>query len=976
MRPIDLAARIAAELRLAPGGVAAALELFADGNTVPFVARYRKERTGGLDEVQLRAIDERSQYLIELEERRAAVLASVRDQGKLSEALEASLRAAASKSELEDLYAPYRARRRTRAQAAREKGLEPLALLILGQGSDGEPLVAAGGHVNLELQVASAEEALAGAKDIVAETVADTAAVRAFVRGILADEGELVTEVVQGKNQEPTKFEQYYAFRERVKHIPSHRFLAIRRGEAEGVIRAQIVVAADLVLAGIARLLKLDEASPWATLLREAIADGYRRLLAPSIENDLRAELKQRADQAAVEVFADNLRNLLLAAPLGGRAVLGIDPGVRTGCKCAAVGTTGKFEDTATLFISQGESQLARAKEDLLSLVRKHTPVAIAVGNGTGGREAEAFVRRTLKEAEIAGVLVVAVNEAGASVYSASDLAREEFPELDLTIRGAISIARRLQDPLAELVKVEPRSIGVGQYQHDVHQSLLAKKLGDVVESCVNHVGVELNTASAELLQHVAGIGPSVASKIVAYRDGHGGFSSRRQLLEVSGVGPKAFEQAAGFLRVRGGQHPLDASAVHPEAYAVVERMAADLGVEVSALVGNQEMVDRIDLSRYVGDGLGEPSLRDIAAELVKPGRDPRDEFAPPRFREDVTTVEDLKPGMVLEGVVTNVTAFGAFVDVGVHQDGLVHVSQLSSKFVKEPSEVVRVGQRLQVRVMEVDLARKRIGLSARLDRGEGGGARAGGRGQQGGEAGAARPGRGQGRGRGRPQGQGPAPEGAATRAGEPGEHASTASSDGGPGEQANHRRRPRGSGPRQAQGAASDRGGDVRGPERGGHGQGGQRGERAGRGQGGANGEGGGRGQGGQRGEGGARGQDGPRGQGGSRGEGVPRGQGGEGGPRGEGAPRGEGVPRGERGQGWDRGGRDDRDGGRSPRAGQDRGARPQFDDRGDRGPRRDQRGEFRDGPRASAPMPSGFGVSGFVNNPFAKLAGPRDKK
>jgi uncharacterized protein len=695
----DLVPALAKELNLPARGVAAVVALLDEGNTVPFIARYRKERTGGLDEVQIRAIEDKRAYLTELEERRAAILASVSDQGKLTPELEQKLRAATGKAELEDLYAPYRPRRKTRASVAREKGLQPLADRIAAQGPD---------------PVEGDEESLQGARDIVAEQVADTAEVRAFVRHEFAEHGRLVSTVVPGKDAEPTKFEQYYAFEEAVKTIPSHRFLAIRRGEAEGVLRAHVGVDTAKVEDGIVRLAKLDAASPWAEQLRLAVTDAYKRLLAPSVENDVRAELKQRSDAAAVDIFAGNLRNLMLAAPLGASSVIGVDPGLRTGCKCAAIDATGKFLGTITIYISQGEAQLAQAKEQFAAFVREHDPRAIAVGNGTGGREAEAFVKRTLADAGLQGPYVVQVNEAGASVYSASDLAREEFPELDLTIRGAISIARRLQDPLAELVKIEPKSIGVGQYQHDVHQPLLGKKLGDVVESCVNHVGVEINTASAQLLGYVAGIGKALAKKIVVHRDTAGAFGSRGQLMDVAGLGPKAYEQAAGFLRIHGAANPLDASAVHPERYPLVQQMAADLGVELPALIGNQELVDKIDLSKYVSDDVGEPTLRDIVAELKKPGRDPRAEFSPPKFRDDVTTMEDLKPGMVLEGVVTNVTAFGAFVDIGVHNDGLVHVSQLAAQFVKDPAEVVKVGQKLTVRVIEVDNQRKRIALSAR----------------------------------------------------------------------------------------------------------------------------------------------------------------------------------------------------------------------------------------------------------------------
>jgi uncharacterized protein len=689
--------------------VAAVVGLLDEGNTVPFIARYRKERTGGLDEVQIRSIEYRRSYLVELEQRRAAILDSVASSGKLTPELDARLRSATTKAELEDLYAPYRPRRKTRASIARERGLAPLAEKIIAQGGDGSPQTDAAAFVTDH--VATADEALAGARDIVAERIADSAETRALVRRELAENGELVSEVVPGKESEPTKFEQYYRHRESVKQIPSHRYLAIRRGEAEGVLRAHVASASDLE-SGILKIVNFNSESPWGPELQRAVRDALQRLILPSIENDIRSELKLRSDLAAVDVFAGNLRNLLLAAPLGSAAVVGVDPGLRTGCKCAAIDATGKFLGSITIHIVQ--SDLTQAKADFAAFIAQHAPRAIAVGNGTGGREAHAFVKRALAESGTLKPHIVQVNEAGASVYSASDLGREEFPELDLTIRGAISIARRLQDPLAELVKIEPKSIGVGQYQHDVHEVLLTKRLGDVVESCVNHVGVELNTASAQLLGYAAGIGPSVASHIVAHRDTHGGFRSRAQLLDVPGVGPKTFEQAAGFLRISGGDYPLDASAVHPERYPIVEKMAADLGVSLADLIANADLVDKIDLARYVAGDVGEPTLRDIATELKKPGRDPRAEFDPPKFRDDVTAMEDLSPGMVLEGIVTNVTAFGAFVDIGVHNDGLVHVSQLAEQFVKDPTEVVKVGDKLKVRVLEVDHKRKRIGLSAR----------------------------------------------------------------------------------------------------------------------------------------------------------------------------------------------------------------------------------------------------------------------
>ena len=693
--------------------------LLADKNTVPFIARYRKEATGGLDEVQIRAIEERRAYLTELEDRRAAIAASIEEQGKLTAELRARIDACSTKAELEDLYLPHKRQRRTRGMIARERGLEPLADRILAQPTSGNPAIEAAAFVDPEKDVADVDAALAGARDIVAEIAAENATVRAAARQMFTDQGELVSKAVPKNTKQPTKFEQYYDFREPVKTIPSHRFLAIVRGERDKVLRAHVEVDSARLTRDIERTMGLVASSPFAAQLAEAIRDGYKRLLAPSVENDVRAELKRRSDRDAVDVFADNLRNLLLAAPLGSKAVIGIDPGLRTGCKCVAVDQTGKFLDHLTIYLVGGN--LSAAASDFARFVKIYRPVTIAVGNGTGGRETELFVRKLLRDTGVLDLFVVQVNEAGASVYSASDVAREEFPDLDLTVRGAISIARRLQDPLAELVKIEPKAIGVGQYQHDVYQPLLQKKLTEVVESCVNRVGVDLNTASAPLLSYVAGIGSSIAKKIIVHREQNGAFASRKQLLKVSGLGPRAFEQAAGFLRIRGGGHPLDASAVHPERYGLVARMAADLNVELAELVGDSTLARRIDITRYTGEGVGEPTLRDIVAELDKPGRDPREEFEPPKFRDDVNSLEDLQEGMRLEGVVTNVTAFGAFVDVGVHQDGLVHVSQLADRFVKDPKDVVKVGDKLAVRVLDIDLARRRISLSARK---EGGGKR------------------------------------------------------------------------------------------------------------------------------------------------------------------------------------------------------------------------------------------------------------
>jgi uncharacterized protein len=710
---------LAAELGLPRAGVSAVVRLLAEGATVPFIARYRKEATGDLDEVQIRAIEERRTYLVELEERRAAVLAEIGKQGKLTSVLEAKVRAARTKAELEDLYLPYKPKRRTRATIAKERGLEPLGELLLSQPDGGDPAAEAARFVDPAKEVPDVAAALAGARDICAERLAESAEARKLVRETMATEGTLRVTKAKELEGKATKFDTYADFAEPVKDMPSHRFLAIRRGEAENVLRAAIEVDVPALQTRLAGQAGVKKGSPWAGELEKAVADAYKRLLATTVEVDVRVELKMAADRAAVGVFAQNLRELLLAAPFGAKAVLGIDPGQRTGCKCAVVDDTGKVLAHETVYLVQGDGALERARQTLRDLVRKHPVRAVAVGNGTHGRETEAFARELLAAEGLKDVLCVPVSESGASVYSASDVAREEFPDLDLTVRGAISIARRLQDPLAELVKVDPKSIGVGQYQHDVQGALLSKKLDEVVESCVNAVGVELNTASWPLLSRVAGIGPSLAKRIVAFRDQRGRFKARKELLEVPGLGPKTFEQAAGFLRIHGADHPLDASAVHPERYELVERIAADLGVPVTKLVGDASLVARIDPKKYTSHeggaaAVGELTMRDILAELAKPGRDPRATFEPPKFRDDVREMSDLKPGMQLEGVVTNVTAFGAFVDVGVHQDGLVHVSQLADRFVKTPSDVVKVGDRVQVRVVEVDLERKRIALTCR----------------------------------------------------------------------------------------------------------------------------------------------------------------------------------------------------------------------------------------------------------------------
>ena len=703
-------AKIAAELAIRPESVSAVVRLLGDGSTVPFIARYRKEAHGNLDEVQIGKIQERNTYFAELLDRKATILRSIDEQGKLTDELREKIDACWQKSALEDLYQPYKPKRRTRAQVAKEKGYEPLADAIWsgkwGTGSAGE------------LENATDED-LQYARDIIAERIADMAEVRGFVRRAFSTKSTVKSEVVTPKPKEPTKFEQYYEFSEPIATIPSHRYLAIRRGQSEKVLWVHLELDPAPVVENIMGLLSKQTGVGAGRALGQmeiAANDAYKRLLAPSCEIDATVEKKAEADRAAIDVFGENLRHLLLAAPLGGKAVLAIDPGIRTGCKVAMIDATGKYLGKAVIFPQQNSTDAAKA---IAVIVAKYHPEAIAVGNGTAGRETESFVRQTLKKLheqhpEIPTPIVVSVSEAGASVYSASEIARKEFPDLDLTVRGAISIGRRLQDPLAELVKIDPKAIGVGQYQHDVQQSLLGSKLDEVVVSCVNGVGVELNTASAPLLERVSGLTPSLAKSIVEWRDANGRFTSREDLHKVKGLGPKAYEQCAGFLRIRGAKNPLDTSAVHPERYALVERMASDIGLSVGDLVGNAAAAKKIDIRRYITNDVGEPTLKDIIAELAKPGRDPRKTFEPPKFRDDVTKIEDVKEGMKLEGVVTNVTAFGAFVDIGVHQDGLIHLSELSDAFVSDPASVVKAGDRLQVTVIGVDLARGRISLSAK----------------------------------------------------------------------------------------------------------------------------------------------------------------------------------------------------------------------------------------------------------------------
>jgi uncharacterized protein len=689
------------------------IALLREGGTVPFIARYRKERTGELDEVAIRTIDERLAYFTELEERKLTILRSVEEQGKLTPELRARIEATRQKNELEDLYLPYKPKRRTKATIARERGLEPLAEIIVAQEiQTGTPEDAALPFLNPDMEVADAATALSGAGHIVAERISEDADIRSFVRGLTAKEGVLASRVAPEKRESVTKYEMYYYYREPLRDVPSHRMLAMRRGEKEEVLFLDIVAPVEQILAGLKeRVIKRE--SVFKSLLGEIVEDSYKRLIAPSIEVELRLESKERADDGATRVFAENLRNLLLASPAGGKRVLGIDPGLRTGCKMAAVDGTGRLLGHGTIYPHTGGEKGGRAGGELLRLLEEHGCEMIAIGNGTAGRETEQFVKDTLADAG-KRVPVVMVSEAGASVYSASEIAREEFPDLDLTVRGAISIARRLQDPLAELVKIDPKSIGVGQYQHDVNQGHLKRSLDAVVESCVNYVGVDLNTASWALLSYVAGMGPALAKGVVRHRDVHGPFPSRQSLMGVPRFGAKAFEQAAGFLRIREGSHPLDNSAVHPERYRVVESIATDLDTSLVKLLANPSLVEEIDMRRYVTADVGLPTLRDILAELQKPGRDPREAFTAAEFRDDVREIGDLKEGMVLQGVVTNVTAFGAFVDVGVHQDGLVHLSHLSDRYVKDPHDAVRVGQVVRVKVLAADAERNRISLSIR----------------------------------------------------------------------------------------------------------------------------------------------------------------------------------------------------------------------------------------------------------------------
>jgi uncharacterized protein len=705
----ELLLHIGQTLNLPMRGLVAVIELLDDGGTVPFIARYRKEATGNLDEVQIRDIEEKLAYFRELAERRAIVLFSIAEQGKLTDELKAKIEATFDKSELEDLYLPYRPKRRTKATMAREKGLEPLAQYLWAQQLAVEPLeTLAAGFVNAQLGVATMDEALEGARHIVAEWISEDADLRKRLRQLMFDEGVIISRKTMDAVDEQEKFKMYYEYKEPVKTIPSHRMLAIRRGEGENVLYFLIELEPERTLA-ILRAHILRQSGDWTKQLGLAIEDAWKRLLNSSIQAEIRLELKERSDKEAIQVFRDNLYNLLLAPPAGPIAVLGIDPGLRTGCKVAVVAETGKLLAHDVIYPHTSKNGIAEASKKIEALLQQHSIRAIAIGNGTASRETDAFVRDFLREKNIQDIFSVTVNESGASVYSASEIARQEFPDLDLTVRGAISIARRLQDPLSELVKVDPKSIGVGQYQHDVDQRQLQTSLEGVIESCVNRVGVDLNTSSWTLLRYVAGITERTAINIVKYRDEKGRFRSRAQVLEVSGIGPKTFEQAAGFLRIRDGDNPLDTTAVHPESYPVVVQIAQSLRAPVEEIIRNPQLLEKVDCKQL---SVGTFTLNDILEELRKPGRDPRDSFVAPSFHEKVRNISDVQAGMVLEGVITNVTKFGAFVDIGVHQDGLVHISELSNRFLKDPSEAVKTGQIVKVKVLSADTKTRRIALS------------------------------------------------------------------------------------------------------------------------------------------------------------------------------------------------------------------------------------------------------------------------
>jgi protein Tex len=685
--------------------VAALLE---EGSTVPFIARYRKEATGSLDEVAITAIRDRLGQLKDLDARREAILKSLEERGLLTDELKQKIMQAETLTTLEDIYLPFKPKRRTRATIAREKGLEPLAELVYAQDPATDPTAEAEAFVDAEKGVESVEDALAGARDIIAEWVNEDQAARTQIRDLFANKGVIKSHVVTNKKEEGRKYEDYFEWEEAIAKAPSHRILAMRRGRHEGILRLQVIVPEEQTQQILEGLFVKGQ-SACSVQVQEAIADCYKRLLAPSMETEILAGAKLRADREAIRVFAENLRQLLLAAPLGQKNVLAIDPGFRTGCKVVCLDRQGQLKHSDVIYPHTGQARAAADIPKLQKLCEQYEIEVIVIGNGTAGRETEAYVRNISFGRDI---LIVMVNESGASVYSASEVAREEFPNQDLTVRGAVSIGRRLMDPLAELVKIDPKSIGVGQYQHDVDQTALKQGLDDIVVSCVNNVGVEVNTASKQLLQYVSGLGPQLAQNIVEYRNENGPFGSRKALMKVPRLGAKAFEQAGGFLRIRDAANPLDASAVHPESYGIVDAMTSNLGCSVADVMTDGTLRAKIRLQDYVTQAVGLPTLNDIIQELAKPGRDPREQFETFSFADGINKIEDVQIGMRVPGIVTNVTAFGAFVDIGVHQDGLVHISQMADRFIKDPNEVVKVQQKVMVTVLDVNLAKQRIGLS------------------------------------------------------------------------------------------------------------------------------------------------------------------------------------------------------------------------------------------------------------------------
>ena len=702
--------KLATELSIAEKQVIATIELLDEGATVPFISRYRKEVTGSLDEVQVTTLRDRIQQLRDLDKRREAILNSLTEMGKLTPELKTAIDAAETMVALEDIYLPYRPKRKTRASIAREKGLQPLADLLLAQNRF-DVNAEAEKYINEEKGVKDLAEALGGARDIIAEFAAENAEVRTKIRELFLEKGTFKAKVIPGKEEEGQKYKDYFDWEERVKTAPSHRILAMRRGEKEEILYLDLMPPEEeaIEILDKAFITGNNEA---AGQVQQAIADGYKRLLKPSMETEVRLLTKKKADEEAIRVFAENARQLLLAAPLGQKRVMAIDPGFRTGCKVVCLDEQGKLLEYTAIFPHTGPGQAKEAEKTVIYLFEKYKIEAIAIGNGTAGRETELFV----KKLNLAGVEIVMVNESGASIYSASDVAREEFPDKDITVRGSVSIGRRLMDPLAELVKIDPKSIGVGQYQHDVDQNKLQASLDDTVISCVNAVGVELNTASKQILAYVSGLGPQLAQNIVEYRDKNGAFTKREQLKKVARLGDKAYEQAAGFLRIHNAENPLDTSAVHPERYALVGQMAKDKGCTVQELMSDEKLRKSIPLLSYATETVGLPTLNDIMAELAKPGRDPREKFEAFSFTEGVNAITDLKTGMKLPGIVTNITNFGAFVDIGVHQDGLVHLSQITNRYIKDPNEVLKVHQHVQVTVTEVDVNRKRIALSMKTD--------------------------------------------------------------------------------------------------------------------------------------------------------------------------------------------------------------------------------------------------------------------